>query len=53
METPKSYVESFLNSVFFLNANLGWAVGGEGTVIRTLDGGENWRPRKGAKATIT
>ena len=39
-------MDSFLSSVFFLNANLGWAIGGEGTVIRTIDGGENWRPQR-------
>jgi hypothetical protein len=31
-----------LNSVYFSNSNLGWAVGDSGTIIHTTDGGENW-----------
>ena len=27
---------------FFLNARLGWAVGAQGTIVRTSDGGKNW-----------
>ena len=33
-----------LESVQFLDANNGWAVGFGGTIIRTTDGGENWTP---------
>ncbi len=31
-----------LNSVYFENANNGWAVGDGGTIIRTTNGGTNW-----------
>ncbi len=31
-----------LNKLFFVNANLGWAVGSKATVIKTTDGGETW-----------
>ncbi|OGU77138.1 MAG: hypothetical protein A2V93_02210 [Ignavibacteria bacterium RBG_16_34_14] len=31
-----------LNSVFFLNNNLGWAAGQYGNVAKTIDGGNNW-----------
>jgi len=31
-----------LTSVFFVNEDLGWAVGHDGVVLRTLDAGETW-----------
>ena len=31
-----------LNSVFFVNNNIGWAVGSANTIIKTTDGGESW-----------
>ena len=31
-----------LLSVFFTNADTGWAVGNSGTVLKTVNGGENW-----------
>ncbi len=31
-----------LTDVFFLNQNLGWAVGGQGVVLRTVNGGKDW-----------
>jgi photosystem II stability/assembly factor-like uncharacterized protein len=31
-----------LNSVYFIDANNGWAVGQNGTVLRTTNGGDNW-----------
>lgn len=31
-----------LYSVYFTDANNGWAVGGYGTVLKTTNGGENW-----------
>ena len=30
---------------FFLNHNEGWAIGGEGIILHTVDGGRNWRPQ--------
>lgn len=32
-----------LTSVFFLDANQGWATGHDGTILATGDGGETWR----------
>ena len=29
-------------SVHFVNANVGWIVGGNGTIIQTTDGGNTW-----------
>jgi photosystem II stability/assembly factor-like uncharacterized protein len=40
MVTEASY--SPLQGVFFLNENLGWAVGSSGTILKTADGGETW-----------
>ncbi len=31
-----------LKSVYFTNANTGYAVGNYGTIIKTIDGGEQW-----------
>lgn len=31
-----------LSSVFFVDSLTGWAVGDAGTIIHTIDGGENW-----------
>ncbi len=31
-----------LNDVFFINENLGWAVGNCGAIVKSTDGGENW-----------
>jgi len=34
-----------LNSVFFVNSNVGWVVGDAGTILHTIDGGNNWNPQ--------
>ena len=31
-----------LNSIFFINTNLGWAAGADGLIIRTTNGGLSW-----------
>ncbi len=31
-----------LSSVCFVNPNLGWAVGSEGTILKTTNGGDHW-----------
>ena len=36
---------AWLRSVFFLDQNRGWAVGGKGTLLQTLDGGNTWKSR--------
>ena len=38
----ESGVTSNLVSVFFINANTGWASGIDGTIIKTTNGGANW-----------
>jgi photosystem II stability/assembly factor-like uncharacterized protein len=35
-----------LNDVFFLTPNQGWAVGGDGLIFSTKNGGKNWFKRK-------
>jgi photosystem II stability/assembly factor-like uncharacterized protein len=35
-------VRSTLNAVSFADSRAGWAVGHNGTILATLDGGENW-----------
>jgi len=39
-----------LRSVFFINANNGWAVGDVGTIIHTTNGGTNWTSQSGTGA---
>ncbi|HEV2836063.1 MAG TPA: YCF48-related protein, partial [Pyrinomonadaceae bacterium] len=34
---------AWLHSVFFIDHNRGWAVGSKGTLLRTDDGGRNWK----------
>ena len=46
----KAGTMAWLRSVFFLDHNRGWAVGSKGTLLRTVDGGQNWQPR-GASTT--
>lgn len=31
-----------LNAIFFINENIGWAVGLQGTIVHTTDGGSTW-----------
>ena len=40
METGK---EDILEDLFFLNATMGWAVGENGTILHTDNGGETWK----------
>lgn len=43
-DVPPSWLQDAeLTDVFFLNSDLGWAVGEHGTVLKTADGGANWR----------
>ena len=39
-----------LNAVWFATPERGWAVGGEGVIISTTDGGRTWRPPPAARA---
>jgi len=43
-----------LNSVYFINNDVGWAVGFAGTIIHTTNGGEYWTPQlSNTYATLT
>lgn len=35
-------VQTTLTSVFFLNSQLGWAVGHDATILQTIDSGQTW-----------
>ena len=39
----KAGTMTWLRSVFFVNANRGWAAGGRGTLLSTDDGGQTWK----------
>ncbi|HDM77167.1 MAG TPA: hypothetical protein ENG51_11980 [Deltaproteobacteria bacterium] len=41
-EYQKSGTNANLNDVFFINQEVGWAVGDNGTILFTKDGGEKW-----------
>lgn len=42
-QLPKSWKsDAELTDIFFLNTRLGWAVGAQGTILRTSDGGKTW-----------
>ncbi|PCH66640.1 MAG: hypothetical protein COC01_07545 [Bacteroidetes bacterium] len=42
----KAYPEILrINSIYFVNASIGYAVG-TGTILKTTDGGENWYPQQ-------
>lgn len=36
---------AFLNEVFFISPQIGWAVGSSGEVIKSTDGGASWTPQ--------
>ena len=43
MDLPKSWQQDAeLTDVFFLNSQLGWSVGAQGVILRTIDGGKSW-----------
>ncbi|MBN2276005.1 MAG: T9SS type A sorting domain-containing protein [Bacteroidales bacterium] len=39
----ESTTDSYLTSVYFINANIGFVVGWDGVILKTLDGGNHWR----------
>jgi photosystem II stability/assembly factor-like uncharacterized protein len=45
-EELREILRSYLSDVFFLTPNQGWAVGGDGVILSTTDGGKNWIERK-------
>ena len=46
-----SGTEEGLTSVTFVNASLGWAVGDNGTILHTTDGGGTWTPQDSGTTT--
>lgn len=42
-----------LTDVFFLNDQLGWAVGAQGVILRTTNAGENWKEIAQAKTSVS
>ena len=40
--SPSTVLSLDVLSLFFIDANIGWVVGGGGTAYKTIDGGENW-----------
>ena len=44
--------ENDLTSVFFVSSNIGWAVGTNGTIIKTVDGGSNWIVQESATSNL-
>lgn len=41
-EVCNSNTDNTLNDVFFINENIGIAVGDFGTIVKSMDGGLNW-----------
>ncbi|MDP3582630.1 MAG: YCF48-related protein, partial [Ignavibacteria bacterium] len=39
-----------LSSIHFADANLGWILGGGGTILKTTNGGENWMSQSSGTA---
>lgn len=43
LDLPASWkLDAELTDMFFLNEQLGWAVGAQGVILKTIDGGKNW-----------
>ncbi len=49
--TQVSGTTNTLRSIFFLDANNGWACGDEGTIITTTNGGNSWSPQSSPYTT--
>jgi photosystem II stability/assembly factor-like uncharacterized protein len=43
---------AWLHSVFFLDQNRGWASGGKGVLLATLDGGQTWKPKQSSTTDV-
>ncbi|MCX6165629.1 MAG: YCF48-related protein [Ignavibacteriae bacterium] len=46
-----SNVQVFLSSVYFINENTGW-IGGDGKILKTTNGGQNWLVNLGGTITL-
>jgi len=42
-QQAKVPLQTTLTSVFFINSDLGWAVGHDATILNTIDGGATWQ----------
>src|SRR5260370_29474966 len=50
---PRFFDDAALHAVQFVDANEGWAVGDEGVVLHTIDGGKTWeRQTTGVRASL-
>jgi photosystem II stability/assembly factor-like uncharacterized protein len=47
----ESGTTNYLYSVFFVDQNLGFAVGEGGTILKTVDGGTNWKRQNSGSTT--
>lgn len=45
-QSLESLLRYYLLDVFFVNPSKGWAVGGDGVLLSTIDGGRTWRQRR-------
>lgn len=43
---PEMLDDATLNDIFFLNSDLGWAVGDRGVILHTEDGGRHWHRQR-------
>lgn len=52
-ELPPAYDDATLHAVTFVDATEGWAVGEQGTIWHTIDGGQTWeRQKSGTRACL-
>ncbi len=42
-----------INRIHFVNPQRGWAVGDQGTILSTLDGGQTWKLQRGGRASLS
>lgn len=45
-QRQKSQSLAWLHSIYFIDSQQGWAAGGRGSLLRTIDGGETWRAER-------
>ncbi len=42
-----------INRLHFVNSQVGWAVGDQGTILNTIDGGRSWEVQRGGLASLS
>ncbi len=45
-------VSNVLNSIFFIDSNIGWISGEDGILLKTIDGGQNWSSVKNLSGNL-